>query len=77
MAEAKTQGAVEAMEVAEEARESQWTSPSFCAELFSGNFNFNLVYPFPEQSFEEKKIGDQYLEKILSFLFPQFGQRSC
>ena len=58
----------QAMEVAEEAREESWNHPSFCEELFAGNFNFNLIYPFPEQSAEDKKLGDALIEKTLKFL---------
>jgi alkylation response protein AidB-like acyl-CoA dehydrogenase len=58
----------QAMEVAEEAREESWNHPSFCEELFAGNFNFNLIYPFPEQSAEDRKLGDELLEKTLHFL---------
>jgi alkylation response protein AidB-like acyl-CoA dehydrogenase len=58
----------QAMQVAEDAREDKWMNPSFCAELFAGNFNFDLIYPFPEQSAEDKKIGDAHLAKISDFL---------
>jgi alkylation response protein AidB-like acyl-CoA dehydrogenase len=38
----------EARRVAEEARETDWTAPSFLKELFLGNFRLDLVHPFPE-----------------------------
>jgi alkylation response protein AidB-like acyl-CoA dehydrogenase len=38
----------EARQVAEDAREKEWTSPSFLKEIFLGNFRFDLVNPFPE-----------------------------
>jgi hypothetical protein len=38
----------EARRVAEEAREADWTAPSFLKELFLGNFRLDLVHPFPE-----------------------------
>jgi alkylation response protein AidB-like acyl-CoA dehydrogenase len=37
----------EARQVAEEARETEWTAPSFLKELFLGNFRLDLVHPFP------------------------------
>jgi alkylation response protein AidB-like acyl-CoA dehydrogenase len=40
--------AAEARRVAEEAREAEWTAPSFLKEIFLGNFRFDLVDPFPE-----------------------------
>ncbi len=50
MAEPKKDGPVseaEARRVAEEARETEWTAPSFLKELFLGNFRLDLVHPFP------------------------------
>lgn len=52
------------MELAEEAREKEWKFPSFTAEMFRGNFRWDLVHPYPEQSEEDKKIGDEFLEKV-------------
>ena len=40
--------AAEARRVAEEARETEWSSASFLKELFLGNFRLDLVHPFPE-----------------------------
>ena len=41
-------------------REAEWNSPSFTAELFKGNFCWDLLHPYPVQSPEDKKIGDDY-----------------
>ncbi|MBI4209243.1 MAG: acyl-CoA dehydrogenase family protein [Deltaproteobacteria bacterium] len=57
-----------AMDVAEEAREKEWTAPSFMGEIFMGRFNTNLVLPYPEQDPEDKKIGDEFCEKLEDFL---------
>jgi alkylation response protein AidB-like acyl-CoA dehydrogenase len=38
----------EARQVAEDAREKEWTSPSFLKEIFLGNLRLDLVDPFPE-----------------------------
>jgi alkylation response protein AidB-like acyl-CoA dehydrogenase len=38
----------EARQVAEDAREKDWTSPSFLKEIFLGNLRLDLVDPFPE-----------------------------
>lgn len=57
-----------AMEVAEDAREEGWKHPSFCAQLFQGSFDFNLIYPFPEQSDEEKQLGTDLINKTLNYL---------
>ncbi|MCU0975466.1 MAG: acyl-CoA dehydrogenase family protein [Steroidobacteraceae bacterium] len=52
------------MELAESARQQEWESVSFTAELFKGSFRWDLVYPFPAQPAEDKRIGDEYIEKI-------------
>lgn len=61
----------QAMEIAEEAREKEYRYPSFGAQLFMGDFNPKLLFPFPEQSLEDKKIGDDFIEKITHLLVSQ------
>jgi alkylation response protein AidB-like acyl-CoA dehydrogenase len=68
MAEVKTQGAVEAMEVAEASRETEWEKPSFVGQLFLGNLDVSLIHPFPEQPAEDKAVGDEFLPKLERFL---------
>jgi alkylation response protein AidB-like acyl-CoA dehydrogenase len=63
--DAKTRAA---LEVTEEARDTEYLNPSFGAQLFMGHFDPSLLYPFPFQSEEDKKIGDEYIEKIVNFL---------
>ena len=53
-----------AMEMAEAARETEWQFPSFTAEMFRGNFRWDLVHPYPEQDPEDKKVGDELQEKV-------------
>jgi alkylation response protein AidB-like acyl-CoA dehydrogenase len=40
----------EARDVAEAARESEWSGPSFVRELFLGRYRLDLIHPHPEQS---------------------------
>ena len=54
----------EAMDLAEEAREADWQFPSFTAEMFRGKFRWDLMHPYPEQSKEEKAIGDEFIAKL-------------
>ncbi|HEX7419612.1 MAG TPA: acyl-CoA dehydrogenase family protein, partial [Thermoanaerobaculia bacterium] len=68
MAEVKTQGAVEAMEVAEASRETEWEKPSFVGQLFLGNLNLDLIHPFPQQPAEDKAEADDFLKKLERFL---------
>ena len=37
----------EARDVAEAARESEWSGPSFVRELFLGRFRLDLIHPHP------------------------------
>src|SRR5438552_11142902 len=64
MAEVKTQGAVEAMEVAEASRETEWEKPSFVGDLFLGKLNLDLIHPFPEQPAADKAEADDFLKKL-------------
>jgi len=68
MAEVKTQGAVEAMEVAEASREIEWEKPSFVGDLFLGKLNLDLIHPFPEQPESDKAEADEFLKKLERFL---------
>jgi len=68
MAEVKTQGAVEAMEVAEASRETEWEKPSFVGDLFLGKLNLDLIHPFPEQPAADKAEADEFMAKLERFL---------
>ncbi|HOQ89017.1 MAG TPA: acyl-CoA dehydrogenase family protein, partial [Candidatus Hydrogenedentes bacterium] len=57
-----------AMQLAEDAREAEWKFPSFTAEMFKGNFRWDLLHPFPVQSEEDKRIGDEYIAKVKEVL---------
>ncbi|MDA2936428.1 acyl-CoA dehydrogenase family protein [Patescibacteria group bacterium AH-259-L05] len=51
----------------EAARETM-TQPSFTTGLFAGRPQFDLIMPFPEQSSQDKQIGDEYCKKVEAFL---------
>jgi alkylation response protein AidB-like acyl-CoA dehydrogenase len=68
MAEVKTQGAVEAMEVAEASRETEWEKPSFVGDLFLGKLNMDLIHPFPEQPAQDKAEADPFLAAMERYL---------
>lgn len=57
-----------AMDLAEDSREAEWKHPSFVAELFRGKFAWELVHPFPEQDPADKRIGDEFIEKVRGVL---------
>ncbi|MDB5051507.1 MAG: acyl-CoA dehydrogenase domain protein [Fibrobacteres bacterium] len=58
----------EAMMVAESSREDKWESPSFAGGLFMGKFQPELIVPFPEQSADDKLIGDKLCKEVSDFL---------
>ncbi len=57
-----------AMEVAEAAREAQWTEASFAQQLFMGTFNRTLVDHFPSQTAEDRALGDDFCAKLATYL---------
>ncbi len=57
-----------AMDVAEDSRETEWHHPSFVAELFKGNFRWDLISPYPFQDPADKKIGDDVLKQVESII---------
>lgn len=61
----------QSMEVAEEARNEDYQNPSFGAQLFMGDFNWHMLFPFPEQDPNDKKIGDDFAEKLTQLLTSQ------
>jgi alkylation response protein AidB-like acyl-CoA dehydrogenase len=54
----------EAREVAEAAREREWTSPSFVRELFAGNLRLDLIHPYPELDPEEERLANAFFERL-------------
>jgi len=58
----------ESLELAEASRECEWCYPSFVRELFHGRLPWQLIYPFPQQSEIDLKIGTDYQEKLKAFL---------
>lgn len=58
----------DSMDLAEDSREEVWKHPSFVAELFAGRFRLPLIHPFLEQNEADKKIGDEYVERLEKFI---------
>lgn len=58
----------QSLEFAEDQRESEWKYPSFGLKLFHGKVDWSLIHPFPAQSPDEKKEGDDYLKKLEHYL---------
>ena len=58
----------EAREVAEAAREKEWTAPSFVRELFEGRFRLHLIHPYPTLDPEEEARAKPWLDQLAKFL---------
>lgn len=57
-----------AMQLAEAARDHSEQTSSFAGQLFMGSLQTDLIFPFPTQSAEDKKIGDLLVKKVCQFL---------
>jgi alkylation response protein AidB-like acyl-CoA dehydrogenase len=58
----------EARDVAEAARETEWTHPSFVRELFLGRFRSDLIHPHPMDDPAETERARPFLAKLRTFL---------
>jgi alkylation response protein AidB-like acyl-CoA dehydrogenase len=58
----------DAREVAEAARETEWTLPSFGRELFLGNFRLDLIHPQPRLDDAAVEKGERFLGRLRTFL---------
>jgi len=57
----------EARRVAEEARETEWTAPSFLKEIFLGNYRLDLIHPFPEVPLDRPEF-QAFMDQLERFL---------
>ncbi|SNR84744.1 hypothetical protein SAMN06265360_1233 [Haloechinothrix alba] len=57
----------EAREVAEEARESGWTKPSFAKELFLGKFRTDLIHPYPQPTADATAKSERFLQQLRDY----------
>lgn len=58
----------QALEVTEDAREKEYKNPSFAGQLFMGKFCPDLMFPFPTQPYDERRIGEEFAEKVMDLL---------
>ncbi|WP_022940447.1 acyl-CoA dehydrogenase family protein [Psychromonas hadalis] len=57
-----------AMQLAEAARDNSRQQSSFAGQLFMGSFQSDLIFPFPTQSVEDKRVGDKLVKQVCDFL---------
>ena len=65
----------QAREVAEAARDSEWTRPSFAKELYLGRFDLSLIHPHPRVSAADAKPGDEFLATLKEYCHTMDGLR--
>ena len=58
----------EARDVAEAARESEWSGPSFVRELFLGRFRLDLIHPHPPSDPEEEQRAKPFFDELRAFM---------
>ncbi|WP_127126899.1 acyl-CoA dehydrogenase family protein [Georgenia sp. SYP-B2076] len=58
----------DAREVAEQARQSEWTQPSFAKELYLGRFRLDLIAPHPRPEPALDARGRAYLDALAAYL---------
>jgi alkylation response protein AidB-like acyl-CoA dehydrogenase len=61
-------GQREALELAEAARDPLEDRGSFASNLFIGRYDFDRIYPYPAQSAEDRAAGEEFLQKLESYL---------
>jgi len=57
----------EARAVAEVARESGWSMPSFAKELFLGEFRLDLTHPHPRPGVDDAERGTSFLDHLRDY----------
>ena len=57
-----------ALDIAEMARDQTWSGRTFAKDIFMGKLDFSNIYPFPEQPEDDKKAGEEFLNKFNTVL---------
>jgi len=63
-----SKGKREALELAEASRDPLDERGSFASNLFIGRYDFNRIYPWPEQSVEDRAAGQEFLASLEKYL---------
>ena len=57
-----------ALELAESSREMTWAYPTFAGQIFMGRFPWEIIYPYPAQSADDRAAGEDFLSSLSTFL---------
>src|SRR6266853_1605585 len=63
-----SKGKREALELAEASRDPLDERGSFASNLFVGRYDFDRIYPWPEQSAEDREAGKEFLANLEKYL---------
>jgi alkylation response protein AidB-like acyl-CoA dehydrogenase len=63
-----SQGKREALELTEASRDPLDERGSFASNLFIGRYDFDRIYPWPEQSVEDRAAGKEFLASLEKYL---------
>src|SRR5438105_4479787 len=63
-----SKGKREALELAEASRDPLDERGSFASNLFIGRYDFDRIYPWPEQSAEDRDAGKEFLTNLEKYL---------
>jgi alkylation response protein AidB-like acyl-CoA dehydrogenase len=61
-------GKAAALELAESSRDPLDERGSFASNLFIGRYDFERIFPYPEQSAEDRAAGDGFLAQLRTYL---------
>src|SRR3954454_3782844 len=63
-----SEGKRAALELAESSRDPLDERGSFASNLFIGRYDFDRIYPWAEQSVEDRAAGEEFLTKLKKYL---------
>ncbi|HLW35625.1 MAG TPA: acyl-CoA dehydrogenase family protein [Chthoniobacterales bacterium] len=63
-----SKGKRDALELAEASRDPLDERGSFASNLFIGRYDFNRIYPWPEQTAEDREAGREFLANLEKYL---------
>ena len=61
-------GKAAALDLAESSRDPLDERGSFASNLFIGRYDFDRIFPFPEQSAEDRAAGESFLAELRAYL---------
>jgi hypothetical protein len=59
--------AADARAIAEAARETSWTQPSFAKGLYLGSFDLSLIHPWPEAPADDVERGEAFMARLTEY----------